>query len=108
MGCVFLAMMVSSFTDHKRLWPIQPFRFLPLKSLIVSDVPLRGGSSGALSCCAFNEVQRTHPSAIIPQIETSRIVARIMLHLYIVWRTEGAAKQKLTRFAGRCNSLDGP
>src|SRR5438309_778668 len=39
--------MTPSLTDHRSSWPTQPSRSLPLKSLIVSDLPARGRTIGA-------------------------------------------------------------
>src|SRR3989442_1735148 len=47
-------MMTPSFTDHNSLCPSQPSRSLPLKSLIVSDLPVLGGISGALVSAFFS------------------------------------------------------
>src|SRR5262245_37685190 len=39
--------MAPSLTENRSVYPSQPSRFFPLKSLTVSDLPSRGGTTGA-------------------------------------------------------------
>src|SRR5262245_46220202 len=74
--------MTPSLTDQRSSYPSQPSRVLPSKSLIVSDFPFRGGTTGASlsfwadAASGRSRIARARPAA--QAASSQRLMSRLL------------------------------
>src|SRR5437763_48915 len=75
--------MTPSFTDQYSVYPSHPSRSLPLKSLMVSDLPVRGGTSTVFSFFSTSLSAAGAMAAVRASVSPSDAAQRVQMRFMV-------------------------